>query len=95
MKFFILILCLLLPFLLSYLFKHNNLEWYYILIIIITFGILVASYLVKNNEQNQYSSFSHNQHNKHGVFIKFNITTPGHYNLEVSQKDKRHLPISE
>ena len=55
MKFFILILCLLLPFLLSYLFKHNNLEWYYILIIIITFGILVASYLVKNNEQNQYS----------------------------------------
>jgi 4-hydroxybenzoate polyprenyltransferase len=55
MKFFILVLCLLLPFLLSYLFKHNNLEWYYILIIIITFGILVASYLVKNNEQNQYS----------------------------------------
>ena len=55
MKFFILILCLLLPFLLSYLFKYNNLEWYYILIIIITFGILVASYLVKNNEQNQYS----------------------------------------
>ena len=55
MKFFVLILCLLLPFLLSYLFKHNNLEWYYILIIIITFGILVASYLVKNNEQNQYS----------------------------------------
>lgn len=55
MKFFILILCFLLPFLLSYLFKHNNLEWYYILIIIITFGILVASYLVKNNEQNQYS----------------------------------------
>ena len=55
MKFFILILCLLLPFLHSYLFKHNNLEWYYILIIIITFGILVASYLVKNNEQNQYS----------------------------------------
>ena len=55
MKFFILILCLLLPFLLSYLFKHNNLEWYYILIIIITFGILVASYLVKNNEQNQSS----------------------------------------
>ena len=55
MKFFILMLCLLLPFLLSYLFKHNNLEWYYILIIIITFGILVASYLVKNNEQNQYS----------------------------------------
>ena len=55
MKFFILILCLLLPFLLSYLFKHNNLGWYYILIIIVTFGILVASYLVKNNEQNQYS----------------------------------------
>lgn len=55
MKFFILVLCLLLPFLLSYLFKNNNLEWYYILIIIITFGILVASYLVKNNEQNQYS----------------------------------------
>ena len=55
MKFFILTLCLLLPFLLSYLLKHNNLEWYYILIIIITFGILVASYLVKNNEQNQYS----------------------------------------
>ena len=55
MKFFILILCLFLPFLLSYLLKNNNLEWYYVLIIIITFGILVASYLVKNNEQNQYS----------------------------------------
>ena len=55
MKFFILILCFLLPFLLAYLDKVNDLEWYYILIIIITFGILVASYLVKNNERNQYS----------------------------------------
>ena len=55
MKFFILILCFLLPFLLAYLAKINDLEWYYILIIIITFGILVASYLVKNNERNQYS----------------------------------------
>ena len=55
MKFFILILCFLLPFFLAYLFKNNNLQWYYILIIIITFGILVASYLVKNNEKNQYS----------------------------------------
>ena len=55
MKFFILILCFLLPFLLAYLVKANDLEWYYILIIIITFGILVASYLVKNNERNQYS----------------------------------------
>lgn len=55
MKFFILILCFLLPFLLAYLVKFNDLEWYYILIIIITFGILVASYLVKNNERNQYS----------------------------------------
>ena len=55
MKFFILILCFLLLFLLAYLFKVNDLEWYYILIIIITFGILVASYLVKNNERNQYS----------------------------------------
>ena len=55
MKFFILILCFLLPFLLAYLFKNNDLEWYYILIIIIAFGILVASYLVKNNEKNQYS----------------------------------------
>ena len=55
MKFFILILCFLLPFLLAYLVKVKDLEWYYILIIIITFGILVASYLVKNNERNQYS----------------------------------------
>ena len=55
MKFFILILSFLLPFFLAYLFKKNDLEWYYILIIIITFGILVASYLVKNNEKNQYS----------------------------------------
>ena len=55
MKFLILILCFLLPFLLAYLVKINDLEWYYILIIIITFGILVASYLVKNNERNQYS----------------------------------------
>ncbi len=55
MKFFILILCFLLPFFLAYFLKNNDLEWYYILIIIITFGILVASYLVKNNEKNQYS----------------------------------------
>ena len=55
MKFFILLLCFLLPFLLAYLFKNNHFEWYYILTIIILFGILVASYLVKNNEKNQYS----------------------------------------
>ena len=54
MKFFILILCFLLPFFLAYLSKNKNLDWYYILIIIIAFGILVASYLVKNNEKNQY-----------------------------------------
>ena len=55
MKFFILLLCFLLPFLLAYLFKNNDLEWYFILIIIITFGTLVARHLVKNNEKNQYS----------------------------------------
>ena len=55
MRFFILVLCMLLPFFLAYLTKKANLDWYYVLIITIMFGLLVASYLIKNNETNQYS----------------------------------------
>ena len=55
MKYFILVLCLLLPFCLAYLIRKTNLDWYYVLIITIIFGLLVASYLIKNNQNNQYS----------------------------------------
>ena len=55
MRYFILVLCLLLPFCLAYLIKKTNLDWYYVLIITIIFGLLVASYLIKNNQNNQYS----------------------------------------
>ena len=55
MKFFILILCLLLPFTLAYLIKNTDINWYTIIIITSLFGLLVASYLIKNNKQNQYS----------------------------------------
>ena len=55
MKFFILILCFLLPFTLAYLIKNTAINWYTIIIITLLFGLLVASYLIKNNKQNQYS----------------------------------------
>ena len=55
MRFFILVLCMFLPFCLAFLSKKANLDWYYILIVTIMFGLLVASYLIKNNERNQYS----------------------------------------
>ncbi len=55
MRYFILVLCMLLPFCLAYLIKNTNLDWYYVLIVTIMFGLLVASYLIKNNEKNQYS----------------------------------------
>ena len=55
MRYFILVLCMLLPFCLAYLMKSTNLDWYYVLIVTIMFGLLVASYLIKNNEKNQYS----------------------------------------
>lgn len=55
MRYFILILCLLLPFCLAYLIKKTNLDWYSVSIITLMFGLLVASYLLKNNEKSQYS----------------------------------------
>ena len=55
MKFFILILCFLLPFILAYLIKNTDINWFTIIIITLLFGLLVASYLIKNNKQNQYS----------------------------------------
>ena len=55
MKFFILILCLLLPFCLSYLIKNTEINWYAASLITIMFGLLVANYLLKNNQKNQYS----------------------------------------
>ena len=54
MKFFILILCFLLPFTLAYLIKNTDINWYTIIIITLLFGLLVASYLINNNKQNQY-----------------------------------------
>ena len=55
MRFFILILCFLLPFILAYLIKNTDINWFTIIIITLLFGLLVASYLIKNNKQNQYS----------------------------------------
>jgi len=55
MKFFILILCLLLPFGLSYLIKNTEINWYAVSIITLMFGLLIANYLLKNNQKNQYS----------------------------------------
>ena len=55
MKFFILILCFLLPFILAYLIKNTDINWFTIIIITLLFGLLVASYLIKNNKENQYS----------------------------------------
>jgi hypothetical protein len=55
MRYFILLLCFLLPFCLAYLIKKTSFDWYYVLIITIMFGLLAASYLIKNNEKNQYS----------------------------------------
>ena len=58
MKFFILILCLLLPFCLSYLIKNTEINWYAASLITLMFGFLVANYLLKNNQKNQYSLIS-------------------------------------
>ena len=55
MGYLILVLCLLLPFCLAYLIKKVNLDWYSVSIITLMFGLLVASYLLKNNEKSQYS----------------------------------------
>ena len=55
MRFFILILCFILPFILAYLIKNTDINWFTIIIITLLFGLLVASYLIKNNKQNQYS----------------------------------------
>ena len=55
MRFFILIFCFLLPFILAYLIKNTDINWFTIIIITLLFGLLVASYLIKNNKQNQYS----------------------------------------
>ena len=55
MKFFILILCFLLPFALAYLIKVTQISIFIIFIIIILFTILVVSYLIKNNRYAQFS----------------------------------------
>jgi hypothetical protein len=55
MKFFILILCLLLPFALAYLIKVTQISIFVTFIIIILFTILVVSYLNKNNKYAQFS----------------------------------------
>jgi len=55
MKFFIIILSLLLPFLLAYLIKNKDLNLIFISLIILIFTMLVVSYLLKNNQTNQFS----------------------------------------
>ena len=55
MKFFILTLCLLLPFALAYLIKETQISIFFTFIIIILFTILVVSYLNKNNKYAQFS----------------------------------------
>ncbi len=55
MKFFILVLCFLIPFALAYLIKEAQLSIFATIIIIILFTILVLSYLNKNNNNAQFS----------------------------------------
>ena len=55
MKFFIIILSLLLPFFLAYLIKNKDLNLIFISMIILMFSMLVVSYLLKNNQTNQFS----------------------------------------
>ena len=55
MKFFILILCFLLPFALAYLMKVTQISIFITFIIIVLFTILVVSYLNKNNKYAQFS----------------------------------------
>ncbi len=55
MKFFIIILSLLLPFFLAYLIKTKDLNLIFISVIILMFSMLVVSYLLKNNQTNQFS----------------------------------------
>jgi len=55
MKFFMLILCFLLPFALAYMIKVTQISIFVTFIIIILFTILVVSYLNKNNKNAQFS----------------------------------------
>ena len=55
MKFFIIIVSLLLPFFLAYLIKNKDLNLIFISVIILMFSMLVVSYLLKNNHTNQFS----------------------------------------
>ena len=55
MKFFIIILSLLLPFFLAYLIKNKDLNLIFISVIILMFSMLVVSYLLKNNQTYQFS----------------------------------------
>ncbi len=55
MKYFILLLCFLLPFMLAYLIKVAQLSVFATIIIIILFSILIISYLNKNNDNAQFS----------------------------------------
>ncbi len=55
MKFFILILCFLLPFALAHLINEGRLNNFATAIVIILFTILIISYLNKNNNIAQFS----------------------------------------
>ena len=55
MKYFILLLCFLLPFGLAYLIREIDISIYIIATIIILFTIFIMSYLNKNNKYTQFS----------------------------------------
>ena len=55
MKYFILLLCFLLPFGLAYLIRESDISIYVIGTIIILFTIFIMSYLNKNNKYTQFS----------------------------------------
>ena len=55
MKYLIIILSLLLPFFLAYLIKNKDLNLIFISVVILMFSMLVVSYLLKNNQTNQFS----------------------------------------
>ena len=55
MKFFVLLLCFLMPFAMAYLIKTTEVSWYIYLMIPIPFGFLIAYYLISHNDTNQFS----------------------------------------
>ena len=55
MKFLVLLSCFFMPFAMAYLIINTEISWYIFLIILITFGFLIAYYLMNNNDISQFS----------------------------------------